>query len=174
MDKALETNLDPENVSRRVLVHTQSPTFFYLNSTEKIQTPGLVRLLTPNDNVLRGWIFLDRPSDDYERLVSARNSQTQVEVLALSVAQATGAQRNLYFDISGISPYCWEEDVHGDVRHFDSEGAIIDPWKRPPVVVLNIMLVENHGDTYRRVGLGVALLKRWKETRPRFSVFILD
>lgn len=160
--------------NRRLLVHTQFATFNLDESQEGRDRPGLFPLFGVDDT-LAGWVILDRPSDVQDFPLTKSNGRRRVNVLALAVSQAVKDDAQVFEDLSGIRS--WKEAT-ADIFYLDSDGEVSpwDPDSRPPLVMLNIMLVKEAelGQSYRRIGMGKVLLKRWKNGSPQFKVSILE
>ncbi|EKG22381.1 Heterokaryon incompatibility [Macrophomina phaseolina MS6] len=169
VEKVAQTALDGETSPRTVLVHTQSAVLYL-----RIPVECKIPLFTPED-VLCGWAVLDREAEDYKRLHSAEDGEPKVEVLALSITRETCRDKLAYEGICGIyrPEGIYDDKRHEDVLCFDSEGRVIDTF-RPPMMLINVMLLEKLGGSYRRIGLGKVLMKRWNSARPQFGVFVLE
>lgn len=160
--------------NRRLLVHTQFATFNLDESQEDRDRPGLFPLFG-DDDTLAGWVILDRPSDVHDFPLTKSNGRRRVDVLALAVSQAAKDDAQVFEDLSGIRSW---KDATADIFYLDSDGEVSpwDPDSRPPLAMLNIMLVKEAepGQSYCRVGMGKILLKMWKNGSPRFKVSILE
>ncbi|KAE8155184.1 heterokaryon incompatibility protein-domain-containing protein [Aspergillus avenaceus] len=107
--------------------------------------------------------------------IYSKDPNTYLDVLALSI-QHTSLDRinSLHANVDipndgDGNPLLWRFGpalVPEDYRHL-GPGA-------PFALVINVMLVETQGGTYRRLGLGHTHLATWVQARPRFRTFILS
>jgi hypothetical protein len=154
-----------------LLVYTQVSSL-QLDTTETSPGRGPFALLSKG-NILLGWVIFDRKQDAH---AYQQVGETGVETITLSITQATDEDMAHYRKVAR-NPFS-NETTEPDINAYDYQGNLIgggiSGYGRPPVILLNIMVVEELGNGHRRLGLGKGILQRWKEAESQFGVRVLD
>lgn len=164
--------LSSEQSKGSLLVYTQVSRL-QLDTKDTSPSSGPFALRSKG-NTLLGWVIFDREQD---ARAHQRFGETGVEIIALSIAQATEDDMKHYRTVAR-DPVS-DGNTEPDINAYDYQGTLIQGGgsvarRRESVILLNIMIIEELGEGHRRLGLGKGILQRWKEAESQFGVRVLN